>query len=444
LKMKMTKKQILKLLEELGNQLLQQGIEGEIGIVGGAAMVLAFDARVATKDVDAIFKPSEAIRKVVRKIAEENDLPADWLNNGVKGFLPRDPKRKIEMLTIPGLRVWVPEPEYMLAMKAISARFDTNDGDDLKLLIRKLNMSSSEEILKIVEKYYPSQELSAKVRFFVQELFESLNSEQDLAPSKMGPKLGRTKKPSVVSIRPDKTGEARIHPWRLCSAGEHWVRTHKENISPSKKHPKGSVTVRHAHCAKNPSGKDQLYPDEIREISKIHFDKVKERPCPNDLGFHGRGNKYDSLIAGWVKYWNDILSPKELLNPNLVKALLASESDFFAVKLAIKKNQNSGRGLMQILNVTRKILGDEKGELKQHFINVTRENLNDPSINICAGIRWLFHKRRLASSKLGREATWEEAIYEFKGGDTVPKKRSKVLMDRLFEKLEVLQKCGKE
>lgn len=127
-----------------------------------------------------------------------------------------------------------------------------------------------------------------------------------------------------------------------------------------------------------------------------------------------------------------------------MKALIASESGFSSSKLANKKNQNSGRGLLQILNKTRKILGDEEGELKDHFIAASRKDLNEPSINICAGIRWLFRKRRLASGKLGREATWEEAVYEFKGGDTVPKKRSKELMDRFFEKLEILHKCGKK
>jgi hypothetical protein len=34
--------------------------------------------------------------------------------------------------------------------------------------------------------------------------------------------------------------------------------------------------------------------------------------------------------------------------------------------------------------------------------------------SIAAGIRWLFHKKRLASGKLGREATWEEGIADYK------------------------------
>jgi hypothetical protein len=32
-----------------------------------------------------------------------------------------------------------------------------------------------------------------------------------------------------------------------------------------------------------------------------------------------------------------------------------------------------------------------------------------------AAVRWLFHKRNLASKYLGREASWEEAVADYKG-----------------------------
>ena len=97
---------------------------------------------------------------------------------------------------------------------------------------------------------------------------------------------------------------------------------------------------------------------------------------------------------------------------------------------------------MQITNDTRKILGNEKGELKDHFLTLTREALDDPSNNICAGIRWLFRKHAIASSRFGRTATWEEAVAEFKGTRTTTKARAKKLMDKFNEKLELLKKCA--
>ncbi len=236
-----------------------------------------------------------------------------------------------------------------------------------------------------------------------------------------------------------------LHAWRLCPAGEHWRRTHPLRIPPSKKNPVGSVTTRHGHCVLNPTGKDQLYPDEIQEMAEQNFSKIKEKPCPIDLKFVDKykGNQYDDLIAGWTKYWNDIFKPDSPLDPDVVKALIASESGFNPKILANKKDKDSARGLMQITNKTRKILADEKGELTNHYLTLTREELNDPSNNICAGIRWLFRKRAIASDLLKRTATWEEVVAEFKGTRTATKARAAELMETFNEYLKDLKKCEK-
>jgi len=244
--------------------------------------------------------------------------------------------------------------------------------------------------------------------------------------------------------KPKKQKPRKTHIWRLCPPGEHWVRTHSLRVPPSRKGPDGSITNRRGHCAKSPTGKDQLYPDEMNEMARKNFPKVKEKPCPLDLGFRKKhkGNEYDDLIAGWTKYWNDVFKPSTSLDPDIVKALIASESGFDPNILADKKNKNSARGLMQITNDTRKILGDEKGELKDHYLTLTREELNEPSLNICAGIRWLFRKYEIASSLLGRKATWEEAVVEFKGIRTTNKARAQKLMARFTKHFRKLKQCG--
>lgn len=258
----------------------------------------------------------------------------------------------------------------------------------------------------------------------------------------------KIKKSSKTKNATSKVKQAKpksTHAWRLCPPGEHWRRTHPLRIPPSKKNPAGSVTTRHGHCVLNPTGKDQLYPDEIHEMAAQNFSKVKEKPCPIDLKFFGKnkGNQYDDLIAGWTKYWNDIFKPETPLDPNVVKALIASESGFDPKILANKKDKNSARGLMQITNKTRKILADEKGELKDHYLTLTREDLNDPSNNICAGIRWLFRKHAIASDLLKRTATWEEAVGEFKGTRTATKARAAELIETFNGYLEDLKKCEK-
>ncbi len=233
-----------------------------------------------------------------------------------------------------------------------------------------------------------------------------------------------------------------IHPWRVCPYGEHWVRTHPMRVKPSKGNPFGSSTTRHNHCSKNRSGKDHLYPEEIQEVASQNFTRVKNRPCAFDLNFPN-GNDFDELIAGWVQYWNEVLKPSDPLDPNLVKALIATESKFAEKSLFNPKDSNSARGLMQINNEARKALGNSKGELKDHYVNVTKAELNDPNINICSGIRWLFNKKRLASSKLRHEASWLETVSEYKGLAKVASKRQKQLFERFLEKYEILTKCKK-
>ncbi|NQW44752.1 MAG: hypothetical protein HQ462_05025 [Deltaproteobacteria bacterium] len=49
----------------------------------------------------------------------------------------------------------------------------------------------------------------------------------------------------------------------------------------------------------------------------------------------------------------------------------------------------------------------------------------------------------MATSRIKRTASWEEAIYEFKGTRTVTKKRAIELIERFKEKLEKLTKCEK-
>lgn len=81
-------------------------------------MVLAFNARETTKDVDAIFEPSAEVRRAAAAVAENLSLPADWLNDAVKGYIsPTGDFSPIEAIDLPNLRVQAPTPEYMLAMK---------------------------------------------------------------------------------------------------------------------------------------------------------------------------------------------------------------------------------------------------------------------------------------------------------------------------------------
>jgi hypothetical protein len=167
----LTVQKIRELLHALNDELRVREVVGEIGLCGGAVMCLVFKARPSTKDVDAVFEPTREIREAAAVVAERLGVPEDWLNDAAKGFFLSDPPR-VPVLELSHLRVWAPTPEYMLAMKCVSARFDTHDRDDVAFLIRHLELENPEDVLRIVRRYCPREHIPPKARFLVEELFE--------------------------------------------------------------------------------------------------------------------------------------------------------------------------------------------------------------------------------------------------------------------------------
>lgn len=166
---------IKKLFRALNDELKKSDVIGEIGICGGAVMCLVFQAREATKDIDGIFKPVKEIREAAKRVAHQNSLPEDWLNDAAKAYFHIDPPKE-SVLEFSHLRVWAPRADYMLAMKATSARFDSKDKDDVIFLIKYLNLKNAKGVFTILEKYYPRSQIPAKTQFFIEELFEDVRN----------------------------------------------------------------------------------------------------------------------------------------------------------------------------------------------------------------------------------------------------------------------------
>lgn len=164
-----TAKKIKTLFSLLNDELKKQNVKGELGICGGAVMCLVFQTRQATKDIDGIFEPTKEIRRAIKKIARKNGLAEDWLNDAAKVFFHACPPRE-DVLEFSNLRIWAPRADYMLAMKAISARFDSKDRDDLKFLLEYLELKNPEDVFQIIAKYYPDEQIPAKTQFLVEEL----------------------------------------------------------------------------------------------------------------------------------------------------------------------------------------------------------------------------------------------------------------------------------
>lgn len=176
-------------LSELGRRSYEAGRTVEIAVYGGCALLLTLNRQVSTSDVDAVFeKDRKFVRKLAAEIAAELGWEENWLNDGVKGWLSAvdaNPGVKALFKTYPsedrpGLRVFVPKPEYLFAMKCRAMRIggvDTSsDIEDIKLLARAIGIKSSKEALALVEQFYPHNVLEPKTRFGLEEIFSSLDA----------------------------------------------------------------------------------------------------------------------------------------------------------------------------------------------------------------------------------------------------------------------------
>ena len=165
----MTAEEITQYLTELNDELRLINIKGEVSLYGGSVMCLAFKARPATKDVDAVFEPVKEIRNASHRIAERHNLTLDWLNLAVKMFVVDHPRQVLFDLS--NLIVTVPEADYLLAMKMLALRPDTEDENDAEFLIERLGLKNPLEVLAIVADYYPKKEVKQKTVLWLNDYF---------------------------------------------------------------------------------------------------------------------------------------------------------------------------------------------------------------------------------------------------------------------------------
>lgn len=165
------KNQILRLLKVLNSKLEKLEIQGELYLLGGAVMCLAFDTRASTNDIDAIFAPRTKIRELALEIAEEEKLESDWLNDAVKGYLSEEGTFN-PYLELSNLKILIASPEYLLAMKCLAMRIgkEFHDEADVRYLLRYLNIERYEKAIEVISRYYPSDKFPQKTLYALEEI----------------------------------------------------------------------------------------------------------------------------------------------------------------------------------------------------------------------------------------------------------------------------------
>jgi hypothetical protein len=180
---------LLDAFDQIGRAAALVGTKLQIAVYGGSALMLASNFRFATEDVDVseLERPLPGwLATVVDKIAKENGWEDDWFNDGVAFHLSSLADRAVDHLefgtfprddgTPPGLVVWVPSAEYLLALKLKAVRVtDPIRGEterlDILNLMKVVGISTAEEAVALLGRYFPvSAASSEKQRFLLRNM----------------------------------------------------------------------------------------------------------------------------------------------------------------------------------------------------------------------------------------------------------------------------------
>lgn len=188
---------------ELGTLAAERGKVIDIAVYGGAALMLASNFRIATQDVDAVADEDQGtIDEFAREIAARRQWPVDWLNDGVRTYLSPNVDglaQDHELFasypdeSAPGLRVFVPTPAYLLAMKLMAMRIDAAGGsqdlDDLVNLLAINRIESPAELVGFAATFYPEARVSGRLHLGLQALwqyYQKHKPKDDNAPTYLG------------------------------------------------------------------------------------------------------------------------------------------------------------------------------------------------------------------------------------------------------------------
>lgn len=170
-----TRNEIEEGLKRLGELAQAKGLHIQLTLVGGAVMVLRFNARPSTRDVDAvILQPREArlVRELGRRVADEFEWTEDWLNDGAKGYLAGISDGPI-IFEAPGIEARAPSMEQLLAMKLSAWRDDIDISDARRLLQEVGEGQKRDDVWQSIEPFLvKGDELTAQYAFW--DLWETL------------------------------------------------------------------------------------------------------------------------------------------------------------------------------------------------------------------------------------------------------------------------------
>ncbi len=122
------------------------GYEFEFVLVGGASILINYNFRDITNDIDAYFLPSADIKESIKAVSEKLHISPNWINDDfkqTKSYSDKIAQFSSYYKTYKNiLTVRTIKDEYLIAMKLMSGRIYKNDISDIVGILnasRKIN-----------------------------------------------------------------------------------------------------------------------------------------------------------------------------------------------------------------------------------------------------------------------------------------------------------------
>jgi hypothetical protein len=171
----MDSRQIEHYLGFLGQKLDEMQTKASIILLGGALMVTQIGNRKSTQDIDVVIATNDqrtyqTIQQAIQLVAEEEKLSSAWMNDDVTIIVDQigKPKAPRHWKTFSNLTVYIPELEYILALKLFSGR--PQDDRDIQALSQRLHISTKIQAWSIVSVYIPDTQLAMRKEYTTQAI----------------------------------------------------------------------------------------------------------------------------------------------------------------------------------------------------------------------------------------------------------------------------------
>lgn len=153
-----TKTDIENYLKELGKELKKRGhgTPMEIILVGGASILVNYDFRASSYDIDAYYAKASIMKECINAVGDKFGLPNGWVNDDfmkTSSFSPKIIEYSKYYKKYSGvLTVRTVKAEYLVAMKLVSGRKYKKDLSDVAGIIYEQQLAGAPLTYEMIDR----------------------------------------------------------------------------------------------------------------------------------------------------------------------------------------------------------------------------------------------------------------------------------------------------